>query len=1148
MPTAYRQDILETYPQPLAATYARFVEQRDPASQHAVLLVLFEALLKYLAAVAASQHLRLGGQDPDVQAALDHLRRPSLGHWAALLRASVAWWSKQPQPEFVFPELLPLYSRPADLPAAVALRHRLQGGAATKVALGPLFDALVTHRNEWAHGAGPSGGAYAALVPLLQAALEEVLGALPSLAGTPLEYLEGISLRRGGRHVLSMVPLMGAHPLLRPRRDEPPSAEPPMDPEQIYLLPPASRAGAVPLHPLLVFVPECPVCRTHQVAVLNELTTRAAEYLCYGCGHAVPLQEPVADLAALLVADGAAPSLEPAPAQAGEDTAGPVGANNLPLAATPLVGREREVAAVCERLLRPDVRLLTLTGPGGIGKTRLALAAATELAREFPGGVFFVPLAPLADPGLVVPTIAYTLGLREAGEQPIAETLQEYIEDKTLLLLLDSFEHLLEAAAAVAALLKAAPDVQVLVTSRAALHLSLEHEYPVPALAVPDPRQLPVAEDLAQYAAVALFIQRAQAVKPDFQINAQNARAVAEICVRLEGIPLALVLAAARVKALPPPALLAKLGSRLQLLTGGSRDLDIRQQTLRNTIGWSYDLLTAEEQQLFRRMAVFRGGWTLAAAAAVCNVDRAASTVAEPAFDLAVLDGITSLVDKSLMYTTENGSGEPRYGMLETIREYAWEQLGESGEAAVLQKAHALYFLDLAERTEPELTGGQQAEGLACLEEEHDNIRAVLRWARDQAAHSGGPVAGGADSAAGAEGLAIGLRLAGAIRRFWSVRGYFGEGREQLAALLELDAAATAQAARGDPTAAAARDALRPHRARVLDGAGVLALLQGDYGAARALLERGLALFRELGDSAGSAASLGNLGDVARGQGDYTTARALYTESLALFRQLGDNWGIASALGHLGVVARVQGDYDAARALNEQSLALQRELGDKQGVAYSLGNLGIVAQEQGDYTAARALHEESLALRRELGDKRGITLSLGNLGIVAQLQRDYAAARALLEESLALRRELGDKRGIAMSLGSLGLVAQEQGDYAAARALLEESLILRRELGDKWGIALALAGLGAVAVESATRGSSTEPGAAERGVRLLGAVAVLLENISALLDTNDRLPYARAIAAARARLGDEVFQRAWEAGRAMTPEQAIAYALGQAPA
>jgi predicted ATPase len=1120
MPVTYRQDILDTYPQPLAATYARFVEQREPASQHTVLLALFEALLKYLAAAAAGHHLYLGSQDPAVQAAFGPLRRASLGHWAALLRASLAWWSKHPQAEFVFPELLTLYARPTNLPAAVALLQRLQGGGAGKVALHQVFDALVAYRNEWAHGAGMSGGAYTAVVPLLQAALEETLLALPSLAGMSLEYLEEVSLRRGGRYSLSLVPLMGAHPLLRPRRDEPESPVVPLDPEQIYLLPRADHSRAVPLHPLMVFVPECPVCRTHQVAVLNEVTARRAEYLCYGCGHTVALDDPVADLGALL--GGVAPAFEQEQEAAADATAPPEPAHNLLLPPTPLVGREQEVAAVRERLLRPEVRLLTLTGVGGIGKTRLALAAAAELRHEFSSGVYFVPLAPLADPRLVVPTIAYSLGLREISGQPIAETLQDYLRDKKLLLVLDSFEHLPEAAGAVADLLKTASDVQVLVTSRAPLHLSLEHEYPVPALAVPDPRHLPAVADLTHYAAVALFLQRAQAVKPDFQLTVQNAGAVAEICVRLEGLPLALVLAAARIKALPPPALLTQLGSRLKLLTGGSRDMDVRQQTLRNTIGWSYDLLTADEQQLFRRLAVFRGGATLEAAAAVCRPEHATAGDAAPALDLAVLDGITSLVDKSLMYVTEGANGEPRYGMLETIREYAGEKLEESGEAAGLRRAHARHFLRLAEETAPELRGAQQVEWLTCLEAEHDNLRVALDWAREQAA-------GGADAA---EGLEIGLRLAAALRRFWAVRGYFGEGREQLASVLALDAAA------GKPAA------LQPHRAKVLEGAGVLALLQGDYVAARSLLEQSLSLWRETGDGYGRAAVLDSLGDVARGRGDYATARALYEESLALFRSLGDRWGIASALGHQGVVARVQGDYAAARSLDEQSLALHRDLGDKQGVAYALGNLGIVAQEQGDYAAARALHEESLALRRELGDKRGITLSLGNLGIVAHLQGDYAAARALLEESLALRRELGDKRGMALALGSLGLVAQEQGDYAAARTQLEESLRLRQTLGDKWGIALALAGLGGVAVVSAVSGRNPEPGAAERGTRLLGAVAVLLEAISALLDTNDRLPYTRAVAAARARLGDEAFQRAWDEGRAMTPEQAIAYALG----
>jgi predicted ATPase/class 3 adenylate cyclase len=749
--------------------------------------------------------------------------------------------------------------------------------------------------------------------------------------------------------------------------------------------------------------------------------------------------------------------------------------NNLPIQPNRLIGREQEVEAVKSRLQRKDTGLLTLTGPGGIGKTRLALQAAAEMLDDFEGGVFFINLAPLVDPGLVIPTTAYTLGLREGGGQPIEETLKEYLKDKRLLLVLDNFEQVVEAASSVAELLKSAPYTKVLATSRASLDLSIEHEYLVPPLPVPDLTKPPSLESLSQYDAVKLFIQRAQEVKPDFEVNTQNAAAVAEICYRLEGIPLAIELAATRVKVLSPHAILDRLGSKLKLLTGGARDLPTRQQTLRNTIEWSYDLLTEGEKQLFRRASVFRGGRTLEAVEEVCN--------SAGDLEIDVLDGITSLVGKSLMFTVEGAEHETRYSMLETICEYATEKLDEStgprrgtgpqrgSEGEEIRRQHALYLMRLAERAEPELRGIRQGEWLARLEDDHDNMRAALRWAGE----SGDPAA-----------IEAGLRLAGALSRFWQVRGYLSEGREQLARFVGLLERETDEA----------RTNLLPYSARALHGAGVLAHAQGDYSA----------------------------------------AHTLYEESLALRRELGDRSGIASSLNNLGVVAQEQGDYAAARTLHEESLALKRELGDRSGIAYSLTNLGVVAKEQGDYAAARTLHEESLALFRELGDKRSIASSLTNLGVVAHAQGDPTSARALHEESLALFRELGDKRSTAISLNNLGTAAHEQGDYASSRTLYKESLVLCTELGDKVGIIASLAGLGGLAV-------GTGGGEVERGARALGAVEALSESTGAVLEAADRSLYERNITEARAQLGEETFERTWAEGRAMSMEEAIKYAL-----
>jgi predicted ATPase/class 3 adenylate cyclase len=501
--------------------------------------------------------------------------------------------------------------------------------------------------------------------------------------------------------------------------------------------------------------------------------------------------------------------------------------NNLPVQPTVFIGREKELAAVCSLLRDTNTRLVTLTGPGGTGKTRLALQAGAEVLNEFRDGVWFVDLAPTTDHKLVISAIAHPLGVREAGGETIADRLKAYLKDKHLLMILDNFEQVSEAALQVSQLLGSCPRLKVLATSRVPLSIRGEKEYPVPPLSVPDVRNLPTLERLTQYEAVRLFIERATDVKPDFQVTNENAPAVAEICARLDGLPLAIELAAARVRMLSPAALLARLSQRLKVLTGGPLDLPARQQTLRNTIEWSYDLLTEGEKQLFRRMAPFSGGRSLEALEAVCNYDGQ--------LGIDVFEGTGSLLSKNLLREVEGSGGEPRFWMLETIHECAREKLEESGESEALGREHALYFLALAEEAEPHLTGAKQIEWLDRLEGEHDNLRAALRWARERR---------DARDAGDAEAGEMELRLAGALWRFWYVRGYQSEGREQLAAVLS-----------GGHERSGGGSAI----AKALSGAGMLAWAQGDFASARSLQEESLAIRRELGDRGGIAWALSNL-------------------------------------------------------------------------------------------------------------------------------------------------------------------------------------------------------------------------------------------------------------------------------------------------
>ncbi len=760
--------------------------------------------------------------------------------------------------------------------------------------------------------------------------------------------------------------------------------------------------------------------------------------------------------------------------------------HNLPMQPTPFIGREQEVRTVCELLRRPEVRLLTLTGPGGIGKTRLGLQVAAELADQFADGVFLVPLAPVSDPKQVLPTIIQALGISEAGGQPPLALLKTALKDKHLLLLLDNFEQVVDAAVVVAEVLAACPKLTIIVTSRVVLRVQAEREFVLSPLSLPNLKRLPDLGTLSQYEAVALFIQRVQAVKADFAVTNANAPAVAGICARLDGLPLAIELAAARAKYFPPQALLARLEQGLAVLSGGARDLPVRQQTLRGAIAWSYDLLTPEEQQLFRRLSVFVNGCTWEAAEVVC---RAAGELEGD-----VLDGLLSLVDKSLLRQQESAEGEPRFGMLQLLREFGREAQALAGETELTRQAHALYFLALAEEAEPELGRAQQAVWLDRLEAEHDNLRAALLWSLEH------------------EKAETGLRLAGALRWFWMRHSYLSEGRMWLTSILGL-----------------AEGIESTHlRAKALAGASGLAWIQGDYPAARALGEESVTLCRALENKRELAFSLIWLAFTAGTQGDPKTASLLAEESVTLFRQMEDTWGVALALFCLAAATSSLHDYSLAFSYYEESLALCRALGEKWGVAAALGGLGVTAFLQGDYAVARPLLEEGVVLMRPQRDNRNLAINLYYLGRIKRHEGNSQQAVALFEESLALYKEIGNRPGIARVLCMLGKMACDNGDYGQAGAQLKESLALKQE--SRRGIASVLLGF-------ATLTAAQQQ--AKLAARLLGAVEVLREAIGAPLPSDERADYEQTLAAARAALGEEAFARAWAEGRATPLEQAI---------
>jgi len=683
----------------------------------------------------------------------------------------------------------------------------------------------------------------------------------------------------------------------------------------------------------------------------------------------------------------------------------PPGNQVLPVARTPLVGRERELQAVRQLLLDPAVRLVTLTGAGGSGKTRLGLELCRELAETFGRWVYFVGLGSISDPVMVPAAIAESVGIRETGARPFIDLLKNHFREREpspVLLLLDNLEHILPASAFVVELIEASQTLKVLVTSRAPLRVYGEHEFPVPPLALPDPHHLHSLSALIGNPSVSLFAQRSAAVKPDFQLTVENAAAVAEICSRVDGLPLAIELAAARVKMLPLSGILARLQSRLQLLTAGARDLPQRQQTLRNTIDWSYDLLNEGEQKLLRRLGVFWGGCTLEGAEAVCNTG---NDLGSDIFEL-----MTSLVDKSLVQR-QQGNDEPRFRMLETIREYSLERLQQSGEDAATKRAHAAYCLVLAEEGNPELSENERAAWLARCDMEYDDFRAALDWLFQTRA------------------LDWGFRFCMALFRFWDMREHSAEGRARLEHILQL-----------------AGSGYSRERAKTSLFLGAFSTAQGDFLAAARFLQQSLSISQELDDPSGIAVSLNALAISARDREDYVAAQINFEQSLAYWRKIQDRVGTARCLHNLGNVAKICGDYACARLALAEAMQIFEEIGDGSGAAWALNQQGDVAKEQGDLLGARDLYQRALSAFRQAGDRWGTARSLADLGTIACGLGEQSTAFAAYRDSLEIFASLEHRRGIARVLEGLACLALARGEARRALYVAAAAAHLRKTI------------------------------------------------------------------------------------------------------
>lgn len=667
---------------------------------------------------------------------------------------------------------------------------------------------------------------------------------------------------------------------------------------------------------------------------------------------------------------------------------------HLPAGVTHLIGRERELGEIRDLLLSDGVRLINLTGPAGIGKTRLAIDVSHQTATEFEH-TWFVPLEGVLEPHRVPSAILHGLGLREEDARPPQSCLVEYLENRIGLLIVDNFEQVADAAPLLSQLLASCPRLKILVTSRALLHLRAEREYIVHPL--PSGGDDATLEQMLEMPAVALFLDRAPTIKPTLEM----ARAIAEICAHLDGLPLAIELAAARSKLLSPQAMLARLRKRFQWLGGGARDLPERQQTLRHAIDWSYDLLAPGEKILMQRLSVFAGGATVDSIEAVCSGEG----------DL--LDLLTALIEKSLLLKQESQIGNVRIRMLETIREYARERLEGEGDAALVRARHAEHYLALAEDRAPQGSGCSSNDWYDSLEEDQSNCLAALDCFLMQ---------GHVEPA---------LRMVVALWPFWEARGYWTGGREQLKRALSETAGADLACA----------------RAKALYATGVLADAQGDYSAARTAFEEHLAIQRTANNPGALAAAMNNLGIVALRQGDYEAARAAYLEALEILRSMDSELSIAQCLNNLGHVAMAKGDYATARENYQGSLTICRRLRSARDMAWTLSNLGDVARELAQFTEADALYSQSLGLFREINDPAGLANCMSDLGNLAVLREQYPIAAQLYQESMVIFGDLGDKRGIARVLEGFATISSARGRAESALRLAGAATAVRNSLG-----------------------------------------------------------------------------------------------------
>jgi predicted ATPase/DNA-binding CsgD family transcriptional regulator len=776
--------------------------------------------------------------------------------------------------------------------------------------------------------------------------------------------------------------------------------------------------------------------------------------------------------------------------------------HNLPSPLSRFIGRERELVEV--RHLLSTSRLVTLVGIGGCGKTRLAIEAARGLEGDYAWGVGWVELAALTDPAFVAQTVGSSIGMCEQSSCSIDESLVDFLHDKQLLLVLDNCEHVIEACAQLAEfLLQACPHLVLLATSREALGIDGEHIFPLSPFSLPEACLPPLVESALKSEAVQLFIDRAAAVRVGFELTGENVAAVIEICQKLDGIPLAIELAAARVKTLSVEQIAARLDDRFSLLTLGSRTAMPRHQTLRGAVDWSYDLLTEKERRLFRELSVFAGGWNLEAAETICG-EGSDILAAE------VLDLLGQLVNKSLVLMVDQ-DGQVRYRMLETIRQYAYDRLVEAMEMEKMRDRHLDYYRKLVEGIEPHLTGHEQISWLSRLDSDHANIRAAMEWSLE----GEGPAA-----IARAE---MGLRLVAAEHSFWVLRDNRSEGSVWLDRAL----------ARNPATSSS----MKAVRAKALGTAGFLASWKRDLEAATALSQESLALYRELGDEDGIGIALYDLAVVANHGENYREGEKLAEESAALLRKAGDKSNLIWALNALGDAAMRQKDYKRAADFYQEALAICREIGDLSSTAMVLTNVGQIFEFQGEFERAIPLLEESLMLLRRIKSKTGIPYALAMLGQVALHQGNYEKGVACCEESLSLLRELGYTESIHWPLDLLGIVACRQGRYEQAMAYFKEALAANERLGYRQGIAENLAGLGAVAVARDQL---------EAGVRLLSAAEALVDAVGTDLGPADREQFRESLAKARTRLDETAFSTAWAEGQAMPVKAAIDAASGLA--